>query len=502
MLASAYSPSAVSYRFERGLPSREALMAVGCVEMVGPRCAGIIYSRPPDDPEADAAVISATRGVADRLAAGEEGAELIVAVPGREAETPAGLLSIPEVTTLIAAARDLEEHFGGPQDVEWAIAEERGVVILQTRPLVTLTREGTRACLDEGSRPALLSGGFAACPGVGSGPVVPVRTDDDLAVFPEGGVLVAHHSSPTYSRVMGHCAAIVTDVGSPTGHMASLAREFDVPTIVGLDGATERLEAGTTVTVDAGSRRVFAGALLSEAAPRRVRRPLADSPATAALRRIAALVAPLRLTDTASPGFAPENCLSLHDVTRFVHEKVYEVMFHYGDLAVDDRETSKGLDARLPIVVRVFDVGGGFADDAADARSVTPEQITSVPMRSFLAGMLEGRLRWDLPRPVSMRGFLSVLGESMSGLPTEARQIGRLSYAIVSDRYMNFSTKAGYHFSTVDTYCGESQNKNYVHFRFSGGAADSERRERRVRFLKAVLAALDFTVQTRGDLLT
>ena len=67
---------------------------------------------------------------------------------------------------------------------------------------------------------------------------------------------------------------------------------------------------------------------------------------------------------------------------------------------------------------------------------------------------------------------------------------------------MNFSTKAGYHFSTVDTYCGESQNKNYVHFRFSGGAADSERRERRVRFLRTVLTALDFKVQTRGDFLT
>jgi pyruvate,water dikinase len=66
---------------------------------------------------------------------------------------------------------------------------------------------------------------------------------------------------------------------------------------------------------------------------------------------------------------------------------------------------------------------------------------------------------------------------------------------------MNFSTKAGYHFSTVDTYCGRSVNKNYIHFRFSGGAADAERRERRIRFLSAVVTALDFKVQTRSDLL-
>lgn len=502
VLASAYSPSAVSYRYERGLPAREALMAVGCVEMVGARSAGILHSRPPDDPGSDAVVIGATQGIADRLAAGEEGAELIVAMPGREDETRSRLLSAAEVSALVAAARRLEEHFEGPQDVEWALEEGQELVILQTRPLVMLAHEAAKTDRDEDSRPTILSGGLTANPGVGSGPVVPVRPDDDLAEFPEGGVLVAHHSSPAYSRVMGRCAAIVTDVGSPIGHMASLAREFDVPAIVGMPGATATLGPGLIVTVDAGLRKVFPGPASPGTILPRVRRAIAETPAAAALGKIAALVTPLRLTDSSAPEFAPESCRSLHDVTRFVHEKAYEVMFHYGDLAVEDREASKRLEAPLPIAVRVFDVGGGIKADAAGAGSVKPEEITSVPMAAFLSGMLEARIRWNQPRPVSVRGFLSVLGESISGPPAEALQIGRLSYAIVSDRYMNFSTKAGYHFSTVDTYCGESQNKNYIHFRFRGGAADPERRERRVRFLKTVLTAFDFRVQARGDLLT
>ena len=54
----------------------------------------------------------------------------------------------------------------------------------------------------------------------------------------------------------------------------------------------------------------------------------------------------------------------------------------------------------------------------------------------------------------------------------------------------------------MDTYCGRSQNKNYVHFRFNGGAANEQRRQRRVRFLSIVLTALEFKVQTRGDILT
>ncbi len=502
VLASAYNPAAVSYRYERGLPTHAALMAVGCVAMVAARCAGILHSRPPDDPGSDAVVIGATLGVADRLASGEEGAELIVARPGREDEAASDLLTVPEVAGLVVAARRLEEHFGGPQDVEWALGEGRELIILQARPLVALARKAESVLEVDDSRPALLSGGLTASLGVGSGAVVPVRPDDDLAAFPHGGVLVAHHSSPAYSRVMGRCAAIVTDVGSPIGHMASLAREFDVPTIVGMAGATAVLEAGRIVTVDAGLRKVFPGPPPPGAIPPGIRRPLTDTPAREALREIAAFVTPLRLTDSTAPDFKSESCRSLHDVTRFVHEKAYEVMFHFGDLAVDDREASKRLEAPLPITVRVFDVGGGISPDAAGSESVRPGQITSVPMNAFISGMLEERIRWNQPRPVSMSGFLSVLGESISGPPAEARQIGRLSYAIVSDRYMNFSTKAGYHFSTVDTYCGESQNKNYVHFRFSGGAADAARRERRVRFLETVLAALDFKVKARGDLLT
>jgi pyruvate,water dikinase len=176
-------------------------------------------------------------------------------------------------------------------------------------------------------------------------------------------------------------------------------------------------------------------------------------------------------------------------------------MFHYGDIATADDHNALRLQAKLPIIVEIFDVGGGVATEREPAARVRPEQITSVPMRAFLEGLLEPRIRWDLPRPVSMRGFFSVLGESVAGLPADTSEMGRVSYAIVSDRYMNFSTKAGYHFSTLDTYCGRSINKNYIHFRFFGGAADEARRRRRVQFISAVVSALDFKVQVRGDTL-
>jgi pyruvate,water dikinase len=268
-----------------------------------------------------------------------------------------------------------------------------------------------------------------------------------------------------------------------------------------MEGATTALAAGRVVTVDATSCRVFDHAVGSSLG-RTLRPGLgATSPLVQRLQRVAQLVTPLSLVDPADPMFTPDGCRSLHDVTRYVHERVFETMFHYGDRVAGSHRDALKLRARLPIDVLVFDVGGGVSDGSGRSGSLDPREIVSVPMNAFLAGLLDDRIRWDQPRPVSMRGFFSVLGETMAAPPAEAQELGRASYAVISDSYMNFSTKAGYHFSTVDTFCERSRNKNYIHFRFAGGAADQTRRARRVRFVSAVLGDLDFRVSARADLL-
>ncbi len=90
----------------------------------------------------------------------------------------------------------------------------------------------------------LLDKGSVAYRGVGAGPVVMVRREEDLKDFPAGGVLVSRHTSPNYVTVMHLAAAIVTDAGSPTGHMALLAKEFRVPTILNTGVATQVLTPG------------------------------------------------------------------------------------------------------------------------------------------------------------------------------------------------------------------------------------------------------------------
>ena len=107
--------------------------------------------------------------------------------------------------------------------------------------------------------PVLVEGGAAAFPGVGCGPAFLVQRDEDLLNFPDGAVLVARHSSPKFVMVMAKAQAIVTDSGSISGHMASLSREFSLPTLLDTKVATQTIAPGQIVTVDAYTCRIYQG---------------------------------------------------------------------------------------------------------------------------------------------------------------------------------------------------------------------------------------------------
>jgi pyruvate,water dikinase len=81
----------------------------------------------------------------------------------------------------------------------------------------------------------------------------------DLKNFPEGGVLVGTAMAADFVVVMKKAAAIVTETGSVSGHMASLAREYEVPTIVDAAMATSIIENGQEITVDAVNCNIYEG---------------------------------------------------------------------------------------------------------------------------------------------------------------------------------------------------------------------------------------------------
>ncbi len=533
VLASLFTPRAISYRLSKGISHESAAMSVACLQMVDSVASGVVYSHHPFNLLEENIIINAVWGLGPyavdgvitpdtytvaktdpltileskistkpvQLVSRPEGGLLEVPVPEEDRDRPC--LTEEQIKTLAEYSLALERHYGHPQDTEWALDRHGRIIILQTRPLMLSNRDDAntgRTTPLMADYPLLLEGGAVASPGVGFGPAFLVGSDDDLMAFPQGAVLLSRHSSPKFVMVMPRAQAIITDSGSVSGHMASLTREFSVPTIVGLKGATAAIPNGTEITVDAYSGRVYAGKvpdLLKLQTSRQT--GVRDTPVFQTLKRIAELIVPLRLLDPKAPDFTPENCRSLHDIMRLVHEFSYHHMFQLSDQVSDVTGCSVSLVAPIPLDLCIIDLGGGLADTHEGVRRVPVERVVSAPFKALLKGMLHEGVRHTQPRPVELKGFFSVMSEQMLSPGYGSERFGDRSYAIISDKYLNFSSRVGYHYAILDAYCGQTINNNYITFSFKGGAADDVRRNRRVRSIGRILQELGFLVDVTGD---
>ncbi len=184
---------------------------------------------------------------------------------------------------------------------------------------------------------------------------------------------------------------------------------------------------------------------------------------------------------------------------RLTHEWSYNEIFQISDFTTDHGRISVKLDAPLPIDLYVIDLGGGLNMTEKTAK-IGIDQVVSAPFKALLSGMLHSDLKPFEPRPVNIKGFLSVMSQQMLSPPNPVTErFGDRSYAIVSDKYLNFSSRVGYHYSILDSYCGQTAMKNYINFQFKGGAADDVRRNRRARLIQNVLEAGGFLVEVQGD---
>lgn len=93
--------------------------------------------------------------------------------------------------------------------------------------------------------------GKVAFGGVVRGKVRIVQTQEDSKLLEEGEVLVAGMTTPAYIDAMRKAVAFVTDEGGIICHAAIIAREFKKPCVVGTKTATEILNTGDFVEVDA-----------------------------------------------------------------------------------------------------------------------------------------------------------------------------------------------------------------------------------------------------------
>ncbi len=343
---------------------------------------------------------------------------------------------------------------------------------------------------------ALLSGGQMARGGVAAGPVVQVTEDTGPESVPLGAIGVARAATPGLSRLLPRLGALLTEVGSPASHLATVAREAHIPALFGIKGAFS-LTPGSLVTVDADQGLVFPGAvdsLLGQAAT--PGSGVGDDPEYLLLGRLLRLIRPLNLLDPRDPDFRAESCRTCHDIIHFAHEKAVELLL---DLDAGHR-SGLGAAVRLeedsPFPLEVVDLGDGLADAPGP---LTLAQVESRPLRAFLEGLLLKDVRRQTPARLSLRDIMAGLTRTGAALSLSPGETGR-NLAIAARDYANISLRLGYHFSVVDAVVSDRPEHTFIYFRFAGGFADADRRARRAELILGVLERLDFAASRSGDL--
>ncbi len=527
VLSSLFTARAIYYYKTRGFSEEEMVMAAGVLQMIDAMSAGVLYSRDPNEPDRDIIIINAVWGLGKAVVDGssesdsfivsrQDGAVLnnkiackqtmLVCSPKGDIEEAAvpdpirrePCLTAQQISELCNSAIFLERHYGKPQDIEWAIDRNHRIYILQSRPLRTISLKP--ATYNPPRRiekyNILLDRGIIACKGIGHGRAFVITDEDRLHDFPEGAVLVARQASTKFVTVMNKASAIITDIGCATEHMASISREYQIPTILDTEIATSVIRDGQEITVDAINCNIYEGAAEELLAYKVPHSPFKDTHLFKTLENILKWIVPLNLTDHADEGFKAENCRTFHDITRFAHEMSMAEMFRMGgDLDTEGPRTIS-LRAGIPVDVRLLDIDRGLR---SGIRIANPEDILSIPFSAILKGMKT--MRWPEPRPADVKGFLSMMAHTAS-IPDEKLQEAALrSFAVLSANYMNFSIRLGYHFSMIEAYAGENINDNYIKFFFKGGGAATDRRLRRIRLIKEILKKMDFGVSIKEDVL-
>ncbi|OYR58727.1 phosphoenolpyruvate synthase [Halorubrum halodurans] len=311
--ASLFTQRAIYYRQQRGFPHEDVDIAVVVQRMVDAEKSGVLFTSHPStgDPQMTVeaawglgeAVVSGTvspdnyvydreRDRIEDVTVAEKKVEMVkdpesgetVQLDVEEDRRTARVLSDEEIDELVGLGELVEDHYGTPQDVEWAIYDGE-VYMLQSRPITTIREDadadgsadgetgddefadavaGNGGVVegdgDDGDAPDVLVDGLGASPGVVSGTVRIVTKLDHLDQVQEGDVLVTEMTMPDMVPAMKRAAGIVTDEGGMTSHAAIISRELGVPAVVGTGNGTRVLDEGRNVTIDGDKGTVRAGA--------------------------------------------------------------------------------------------------------------------------------------------------------------------------------------------------------------------------------------------------
>jgi rifampicin phosphotransferase len=91
--------------------------------------------------------------------------------------------------------------------------------------------------------------GVAVSAGIVEGRARVVLDMADAEIDP-GDILVTVHTDPSWSPLFVSASGLVTEVGGIMTHGAVVAREYGLPAVVGVEGATQRIPDGARIRLN------------------------------------------------------------------------------------------------------------------------------------------------------------------------------------------------------------------------------------------------------------
>ncbi len=289
-LASSFNDRVIAYREEKKLDHFEFALSIGIQKMVRSDLAssGIIFTLDTESGFPDVVLINSIWGVGEMIVQGRITPDefyvhkptfrkgyksIILKNLGRKTKKyifskKSGLQEVKvadkdqlkfslnerEILTLAKWSMIIEDHYGKPQDIEWAKdGKTNQLFIVQSRPETVHTQNIGISSYEEykveTKKPPILKG-IAVGNKIGQGKVRIIDHVSKISQFKKKEVLVTKMTDPDWLPAMRIASAIITDEGGKTAHSAIVAREFGIPAIVGAKKASQVLKNNEMVTVD------------------------------------------------------------------------------------------------------------------------------------------------------------------------------------------------------------------------------------------------------------
>lgn len=282
-IASLFTDRAIAYRVENGFEHMKVALSVGIQQMVAVRSksAGIMFTIDTESGFTNAIVISSIYGIGENIVQGRVSPdeftvfkptmkiikrkvgtkkEKMIPISGSKTKNvdvskhdqERFSITDEQVLTLAQWGMEIQNHYGKPMDIEWALDEDDNkLYIVQARAETVQSRKDTNFIEEYKlvEQRNVITAGSSVGSKIGAGVASKIMSIKDINKFKEGDVLVTDMTDPDWVPIMKRASAIVTNKGGRTCHAAIVSRELGIPCVVGTGDATTKIADKDPITV-------------------------------------------------------------------------------------------------------------------------------------------------------------------------------------------------------------------------------------------------------------